>query len=99
LIIFGRSPHQGLDVLRALRAGELAPGVSGVRVLWMGTSRKTRRRETGFPGSPEPDSFIATTSSFSRRPLPGAQSNWRLQTDDREVITTPQGEVTTTQAR
>lgn len=41
LVIFGRSPHRGLDVLRALRAGELAPGVSGVRVLWMGTSRET----------------------------------------------------------
>ena len=41
LIIFGRSPHRGLDVLRALRAGELAPGASGVRVLWMGTSRET----------------------------------------------------------
>jgi prephenate dehydrogenase len=41
LVIFGRSPHRGLDVLRALRAGELAPGVSDVRVLWMGTSRET----------------------------------------------------------
>jgi CheY-like chemotaxis protein len=41
LVIFGRSPHRGLDVLRALRAGELAPGVSGVRVLWIGTSRET----------------------------------------------------------
>jgi DNA-binding response OmpR family regulator len=41
LVIFGRSPHRGLDVLRALRAGELAPGASGVRVLWMGTSRET----------------------------------------------------------
>ncbi len=40
LVIFGRSPHRGLDLLRALRAGELAPGASGVRVLWMGTSRK-----------------------------------------------------------
>jgi hypothetical protein len=28
LIIFGRSPHRGLDVLRALRAGEFAPGAS-----------------------------------------------------------------------
>jgi DNA-binding response OmpR family regulator len=41
LVIFGRSPHRGLDVLRALRAGELAPGASGVRVLWMSTSRET----------------------------------------------------------
>jgi len=41
LIIFGRSPHRGLDVLRALRAGELAPGASCVPVLWMGTSRET----------------------------------------------------------
>jgi DNA-binding response OmpR family regulator len=41
LVIFGRSPHRGLDVLRALRAGELAPGASGVRVLWLGTSRET----------------------------------------------------------
>jgi DNA-binding response OmpR family regulator len=41
LIIFGRSPHRGFDVLRALRAGELAPGASGVRVLWMSTSRET----------------------------------------------------------
>lgn len=41
LVIFGRSPHRGLDVLRALRTGELAPGASGVRVLWMSTSRET----------------------------------------------------------
>jgi len=41
LVIFGRSPYRALDVLRALRAGELAPGPSGVRVLWMGTSRET----------------------------------------------------------
>jgi DNA-binding response OmpR family regulator len=41
LVIFGRSPHRGLDVLRALRAGELAPGAAGVRVLWMSASRET----------------------------------------------------------
>jgi len=41
LVIFGRSPHRGLDVLRALRTGELAPGAAGVRVLWMSTSRET----------------------------------------------------------
>jgi DNA-binding response OmpR family regulator len=41
LVIFGHSPHRGLDVLRALRAGNLAPGASGVRVLWIGTSRET----------------------------------------------------------
>ncbi len=41
LVIFGRSPHRGLDMLRALRAGELAPGASGVRVLWMSASRET----------------------------------------------------------
>jgi len=41
LVIFGHSPHRGYDVLRALRAGELAPGAAGVRVLWIGTSRET----------------------------------------------------------
>ncbi len=41
LIIFGHAPHRGLDLLRALRAGELAPGAAGVRVLWMSTSRET----------------------------------------------------------
>jgi DNA-binding response OmpR family regulator len=41
LVIFGQSPHRGLDVLRALRAGELAPGASGVRVLWMSASQTT----------------------------------------------------------
>jgi DNA-binding response OmpR family regulator len=41
LVIFGHSPPRGLDVLRALRAGELAPGASSVRVLWIGTSRET----------------------------------------------------------
>lgn len=41
LVIFGRSPRRGLDVLRALRAGELAPGAASVRVLWMSTSRET----------------------------------------------------------
>ena len=41
LVIFGRAPHRGLDVLRALRAGELAPGAAGVRVLWMSASRET----------------------------------------------------------
>lgn len=41
LLIFGHAPHRGLDVLRALRAGELAPGAGGVRVLWMSTSRET----------------------------------------------------------
>jgi len=40
LVIFGKSPHRGFDVLRALRAGELAPGASGVRVLWLSTSRE-----------------------------------------------------------
>jgi DNA-binding response OmpR family regulator len=30
LVIFGQSPHRGFDVLRALRAGELAPGAAGV---------------------------------------------------------------------
>jgi DNA-binding response OmpR family regulator len=40
LVIFGHSPHRGFDVLRALRAGELAPGASGVRVLWTSTSRE-----------------------------------------------------------
>lgn len=41
LVIFGRSPHRGVDVLRALRAGALAPCASGVCVLWMSTSRQT----------------------------------------------------------
>lgn len=41
LVIFGHSPHRGLDVLRALRAGELAPGAADVRVLWMSESRET----------------------------------------------------------
>lgn len=40
LVIFGQSPHRGFDVLRALRAGELAPGAAGVRVLWMSASRE-----------------------------------------------------------
>jgi DNA-binding response OmpR family regulator len=39
LIVFGRTPERGagLEVLRALRGGELA-GTSGVRVLWMSWS-------------------------------------------------------------
>lgn len=41
LVIFGHSPHRSLDVLRALRAGELAPGTASLRVLWMSTSRET----------------------------------------------------------
>jgi DNA-binding response OmpR family regulator len=40
LVIFGKSPHRGFDVLRALRAGELAPGASGVRILWTSASRE-----------------------------------------------------------
>ena len=40
LVIFGQSPHRGFDVLRALRAGELAPGAAGVRVLWLSASRE-----------------------------------------------------------
>lgn len=41
LLIFGHAPKRGLDMLRALRGGALAPGASGVRVLWMTTSRQT----------------------------------------------------------
>jgi DNA-binding response OmpR family regulator len=41
LVIFGHAPRRGLDLLRALRAGELAPGAAGVRVLWMSESRET----------------------------------------------------------
>jgi DNA-binding response OmpR family regulator len=41
LLIFGYAPKRGLEMLRALRAGVLAPGASGVRVLWMTTSRET----------------------------------------------------------
>jgi DNA-binding response OmpR family regulator len=41
LLIFGHAPKRGLEMLRALRAGALAPGASGVRVLWMTTSRET----------------------------------------------------------
>jgi DNA-binding response OmpR family regulator len=41
LVIFGNAPHRGVDVLRALRSGELAPGAAGVRVLWMSASRET----------------------------------------------------------
>ncbi len=41
LVIFGNAPQRGLDVLRALRAGELVPGAAGVRVLWMSASRET----------------------------------------------------------
>jgi DNA-binding response OmpR family regulator len=41
LLIFGQAPKRGLEMLRALRAGALAPGASGVRVLWMTTSRET----------------------------------------------------------
>lgn len=41
LVIFGCVPHRGLDVLRALRAGELAPGAASVRVLWMSASHET----------------------------------------------------------
>jgi DNA-binding response OmpR family regulator len=40
LVIFGKSPHRGFDVLRALRGGELAPGAAGVRVLWLSASRE-----------------------------------------------------------
>jgi DNA-binding response OmpR family regulator len=40
LLIFGQAPKR-LEMLRALRAGVLAPGVSGARVLWMTTSRET----------------------------------------------------------
>ncbi len=40
LVIFGKAPHRGFDVLRALRGGELAPGASGVRVLWLSASRE-----------------------------------------------------------
>ncbi len=40
LVIFGQSPHRGLDALRALRAGQLAPGAVGIRVLWMGARRE-----------------------------------------------------------
>jgi hypothetical protein len=39
LVIFGQPPHPGFDALRALHAGELAPGAS-VRVFWMSASRE-----------------------------------------------------------
>jgi DNA-binding response OmpR family regulator len=41
LLIFGHEPKRGLEMLRALRGGALAPGASGVRVLWITTSRQT----------------------------------------------------------
>lgn len=65
LITFGHEPHRGLDVVRALRSGELAPGASGIRVLWMSTSRKTttsvlRAFEAGDDDGPAPR--LATSS-------------------------------------